>query len=700
MSLVTGTAMTLFELNGSFPMTPRGAVIPDLNVFKAVTVNAKTGDILVASERSVWRISSDASTVYPVAGLPLGQSNDLCAPSLPFPAQRLCFVNLDAMAFAQDVGVALLVDYGPINVVFAVNTTGAVNASAFSWAGIWSTYRPDDGGSFTAATISLPLAVVVTSEGDIVFTENDSRVRRISAATGAISSTISRTLTSRTGAIAAYPSSGLVAVADTRSGVLRVDAFGNSTVIANVSQFPPGAFIGALACDAQTLDLYATVAIEDSGTTTGSSVYRIDGNSGNAVLVVGGDSSGLSFPASVNTAVPAGLLVYGDALLIADPNSHTIHALQIRPRISSAHLHPFAGKACYTMMYWGGLLNSGGYSGDGGLATDACLNQPSTLATDNEGGVVFIDQINNVVRRVDRDGIIATLYSQRISTFWGVAVDPAGNIILSSRQTSSGQGALYILITSTRVMCPRGYACPLGRPVPCDDPSTFCPPNSWTPISPNKRRALSARVMTPSGVWAYTSQEVCTVGSYCIEGVKKDCPSGSLGLLPGGYSVAACAPCRPGSFSPLAGPAATECRACPLGAALPPDATGASQCVWCPVNTVGGGGINQCVACPRGSYSLGGPTACVPLPANTSLLFWDDFTTLSVQQSLESTPLSSSTNLGDSVSLTSIADVRVAVGVAIAIAVGIASLMLLYVYTHTRCSMVCRRTVRSLDSYR
>ena len=51
-----------------------------------------------------------------------------------------------------------------------------------------------------------------------------------------------------------------------------------------------------------------------------------------------------------------------------------------------------------------------GYSGDGGPALEAGLNEPYEIRFDLEGNVLFVERANHVVRRVDRQtGLISTL---------------------------------------------------------------------------------------------------------------------------------------------------------------------------------------------------------------------------------------------------------------------------------------------------
>src|ERR1700739_1827170 len=50
-----------------------------------------------------------------------------------------------------------------------------------------------------------------------------------------------------------------------------------------------------------------------------------------------------------------------------------------------------------------------GYTGDGGPATAAELNQPSGIATDAAGNVYIGDTYNNLVRKVNTLGVISTI---------------------------------------------------------------------------------------------------------------------------------------------------------------------------------------------------------------------------------------------------------------------------------------------------
>ncbi|MBN9559179.1 MAG: hypothetical protein J0H14_00420 [Alphaproteobacteria bacterium] len=90
-----------------------------------------------------------------------------------------------------------------------------------------------------------------------------------------------------------------------------------------------------------------------------------------------------------------------------------------------------------------------GYSGDGGPATEACLNNPFDVAFDRAGNLYFSDTFNHCIRRVDANtGVIGTVagngeagYSgdggrateARLNEPYGIVLDASGNLYFADR---------------------------------------------------------------------------------------------------------------------------------------------------------------------------------------------------------------------------------------------------------------------------
>ena len=91
------------------------------------------------------------------------------------------------------------------------------------------------------------------------------------------------------------------------------------------------------------------------------------------------------------------------------------------------------------------------YSGDGGAATDASLNAPSSVAVDASDNQFIADYSNNRIRKVSTNGIITTVAGNGVRAYsgdggvataaslsmpFGVAVDLSGNLFIADRNNA------------------------------------------------------------------------------------------------------------------------------------------------------------------------------------------------------------------------------------------------------------------------
>jgi sugar lactone lactonase YvrE len=109
----------------------------------------------------------------------------------------------------------------------------------------------------------------------------------------------------------------------------------------------------------------------------------------------------IPFPTQLNK--PSGIAIDSNSVLyFADSNNHRILKIDKDGIISR-----IAGDC------------TAGYFGDGGVATKAQLNQPKGLALDNNGNIYVADSHNNVIRKIDKSGIITTIAGNNIAGYSG-----------------------------------------------------------------------------------------------------------------------------------------------------------------------------------------------------------------------------------------------------------------------------------------
>jgi uncharacterized protein (TIGR03437 family) len=196
---------------------------------------------------------------------------------------------------------------------------------------------------------------------------------------------------------------GLVYKVDT-SGLIKVAAGGNGEGFSGDGGPATAAQLNAPL--ALATDAAGNLYIAD----TGNSRIRKVSTSGIITTVAGNGAAGFSGdsgPATLAQLATPNALALDSAgnLYIADS-----YNLRIRKVDVSGTITTVAGN---------GQGKFGGYSGDGGPATAAQLAFPSGVAVDGDGRIFIADQGNSVIRLVDTSGIISTIAGKHTPGYSG-----------------------------------------------------------------------------------------------------------------------------------------------------------------------------------------------------------------------------------------------------------------------------------------
>lgn len=254
-----------------------------------------------------------------------------------------------------------------------------------------------DGGLATRARLWFAAGVAVDAAGNIVIADSfNNRVRRVDAASGKI---------------------------ETVAGTGQQGFSGD----------------GDLATEAQ-LNSPSGVAIDDKGNiiiadSFNNRIRIVDARTGIISTVAGTGEQGFSgddgLAVRAQLSGPTGLAMGADGtLFIADSGNHRIRKLDRAQQI----IVTVAGSGI------------AGEAGDGGLAVQAELNDPSGVAVDGNGHLLIADTMNNRVRRVDAaSGIMSTVAGTGEEGFDG---DGAGATLARLMQPSGiavdAEGAIYL----------------------------------------------------------------------------------------------------------------------------------------------------------------------------------------------------------------------------------------------------------------
>ena len=323
---------------------------------------------------------------------------------------------------------------------------------------------PGDGDAATAANFSSPRSVAVDGTGNLFISDHDNfKIRKVDSSTGIITTVAGNGehgLLSEDGGPAteaglsfpegvAVDEAGNLFIVDSGNDLIRkVDTVTDIiTTVAGTFRQEDFSGDGGPATQA-SLNFPQGVAVDGAGNlfiadSDNHRIRKVDAITGVITSVAGNGQEGFSGDGGL--ATQAGLnnpsrVAVDEAgnLFIADSDNHRIRKVDAITGVITS----VAGNG------------QEGFSGDGGLATQACLNSPHGLAVDGAGNLFIADRFNDRIRKVEvTSGVITTVAGNgespqgvsgdgspateaRLFFPEGVAVDEAGNLFIADTRNN------------------------------------------------------------------------------------------------------------------------------------------------------------------------------------------------------------------------------------------------------------------------
>jgi trimeric autotransporter adhesin len=445
----TGIVTTIAG-TGTYGFSGDGGLAINAQIQGASELTVDTfGNIYLTQTNRIRKITAATGIITTIAGTGLLSGN----PGDGGPAINATLAGANALT-TDNAGNLYFAEYSG-NVIRKVTVaTGIITR----YAGTGALGYSGDGGPALAAKFNRPYNIATDAAGNLYLSDNN-KIRKINAATGIINTIAGNGpgTTTGDGGDASFASfsdlrhllvspAGNVYVNDYKHHVIRkITAATNiiSTYCGNYSRGVSG--IGGLASLAQ---LYQSnsVAVDKPGNiyitdNPNNKVYRIEAATGIINTVAGTGNPGLNHgngaPATAaNIAAPSGVATDTSGNFYFIENGMAVRKVNIATGIITR----VAGGIQY------------GYSGDGGPATSALLNKANVLTVDRAGNLYITDRGNNVIRKVTAaTGLITTVAgngtagysgdggqatSASLNQPYGVAVDRSGNIYIADYYNS------------------------------------------------------------------------------------------------------------------------------------------------------------------------------------------------------------------------------------------------------------------------
>ncbi len=398
--------------NGSAGASGDGgsALAAELNYASGVAVD-RAGNIDIADYNNlrIRRVDATTGDIATVAGNGQDQSNGDGGLATSAQLTYVQGIGLDA------AGNLLIADLYADRIRRVDVTTGLITTIG----GGGGHGYGGDGGLATAAELASPWDVAADGAGNIYIADSSNqRIRRIDGASGVITTCAGNGTANETGnggpavdATVSYPqgiatdAAGNVYFEDEQAATVRMIASATGMMSVAVGNGMNG-FSGdggpALAAELRQIynanvDPAGNIYVADTGN---NRIRRVDGTTRDITTIAGSSTAGFAGDGAAATGAEL-MTPYSAAadsagnVYIADSNNERVRRIDGQTGIITT------------------LAGTGveGFSGDGGPASSAELNQrPADVAVDAAGNVFIADPYNNAIRRVDaHTGVITTV---------------------------------------------------------------------------------------------------------------------------------------------------------------------------------------------------------------------------------------------------------------------------------------------------
>lgn len=431
---------------GAAPATPLAAAQASIGDPPRVAVDA-AGDVYFGATHSVFRVDNSGTLTRVAGNGESGYSGDGGAAM----AAQLQFPSGIAIDLAGDVYVADTA----ANVVRVISPAGMIS----TYAGQGTAGYTGDGGAAAQAQLNAPMGLALDAAGGLYIADSGNNAIRKVSKSGAISTVAGNGSQGYSGDGGAATAAALTqpeGVAIDPSGLLYIaDTFNNrvrAVALSGLIQTVAGTGISSFSGENGAPAAAALFLPTDVATDSGGNLYIADfGNSrirkvaqGKIQTVIGGNGTLTIF----NEALATTILLNGPTGIAVD-GSGDIY-------IAEGSVGDGTGLAVGDYRVW--KINIGGvvstvagnglesYSGDGGAATAAQLDNPAALSFDTEGNLYIADTGNHRVRKITPSGVISTAAGTgqagfagdggaatqaQLSSPAGLAFDADGNVYIA-----------------------------------------------------------------------------------------------------------------------------------------------------------------------------------------------------------------------------------------------------------------------------